>query len=50
MSAPPQGPPKGMGSGPKPMSSIMGGPPQGGPPPGGAPAQDVNPADLVNAY
>jgi hypothetical protein len=27
-----------MGSGPKPMSSMMGGPPPGGAPPGGVPA------------
>lgn len=29
---------------------MMGGPPPGGAPPGGPPAQNVNPADLVNAY
>ena len=51
MSAPPQGPPKGMGTGPKPMSAHMGGPPPGGAPSaGGPPAADVNTTELVGAY
>lgn len=44
-------PPKGAGSGPKPMSAMMGGPPPGGAQMGAnAPMAAVNPSDLVNAY